>query len=183
MAKINLLPQEFRVQHNVLASGLIVKGAALVLIIIMAFLYLAFVGNYYEQKKELSELKSKMDKSYPALANLNILKKTKLDLEQLNKHIQGLESERVIWSRCLSVLKENTPEGVYIGEISTGEADSFIIVGQTDGFSLIGDFYLNLKDCPDLADFSIQIVEDRTPEGNPLIMYILKGRLQKGGVK
>lgn len=182
MAKINLLPEEFRVEQHVKIRDLLYKAAAGALIFVLIFLYSTFFTDYQEQKRKLAEINNNLSKYYPAMANLNILRKSQQDLAQLSGALQGLQSNRAIWSRTLQFLKD-APEGVSVGEISTGEGNSFTIKGQTSGVPLVGIYFLNIKDCPDLADLSIQIVkEDLSPEGIPVITYVLTGHL-KGGVK
>lgn len=182
MAKINLLPQEFRVEQHAKIRGLVYKAAAMTLVFVIVSLYSTFFSDYLEQKRRLAEVNRNLGKYYPATANLNILRKSQQDLAQLNGVLQGLQSNRIIWSRVLQLL-EDVPEGVSIGGISTGEGNSFIIKGQTSGVPLVGIYFLNIKDNPDFIDLSIQIVkEDLSPEGTPVFTYVLTGHL-KGGVK
>lgn len=181
MVKINLLPQEFRVEQNIKIKYLLYKAAALTLLLIIIFFYSAFITDYQEQKRKLAEIDNDLNKYLPAMSNLNILKKSQQDLAKLSAVLQGLESNRVIWSRTLQFL-EDAPEGIFVGEISTGEGASFTIKGQTNGVSLVGIYFLNIIDCPDFADLSIQIVkEDLSPDGTPVITYVLTGHLKGGG--
>lgn len=184
MAKINLLPHDIKVEQTVDISGKVIKLGLLTLTVLIAYFYGYFLTNYYSQKSQIDSLDRKLQVYSPALANLNTLKETKKELADMDAFLRDQEVNRTEWSKFLSELKGNTPEGVSIGQITAGKDGSLTIYGHSQGFANVGINYLNLKDSSYLDKININVVEEkRLDNGDPINIYTLNGHLRKGGAK
>lgn len=184
MAKINLLPQDLRVETAVDIKGVIIKTTLVVLFLGISYAYGIFLSDYFDQKHKLEEVNRQLEAYNPALANLNIYKQTRNQLSQMDAFLKEQGADRVVWSSFMKELKKNTPEGIALGELVVGDDGTFTLKGETTGFAHVGIDYLNQQDNPQVNGMAINIVkEEILPLRGPVNRYILTGNLPKGGDK
>lgn len=182
MPKINLLPPEYKIERNVNLNSKLIKIGIFVIAALLTYFYIDFMSDLNEKKNQLAEIEDRLSGQKIVMEQAYKENKTGQDLDRIDLFIKGFGGDRVVWSQFITEIKENTPNGVILTEISTGPEDSFVIRGEAEAFSPVAMLYLNLKDSPNLADFTIQNVKkELTPDIEPVVKFEFGGQLRKGG--